>query len=93
MCSSDLPTLEEEAPAKAEAEAKIVSDKKASPTTGDLFVGLPEEAGLVMIETRSEKKAQFGDGAPEEPVRRGRKPKATTVIAVEPLQQVETTRD
>jgi hypothetical protein len=46
-----------------------------------------------MIETSSEKKAQFGTGAPEEPVRRGRKPRPTAVVAEEPLQQVETHKD
>ncbi|MDR1855043.1 MAG: Rne/Rng family ribonuclease, partial [Azoarcus sp.] len=38
-----------------------------------------QEAGLVMIETSSEKKASFGDGSPEEPVRRGRKPRPVVV--------------
>jgi hypothetical protein len=52
-----------------------------------------QEAGLVMIETSSEKKASFGDGSPEEPVRRGRKPRPVVVVESEPLQQVETHRD
>ncbi|MDR2881186.1 MAG: ribonuclease E/G, partial [Azoarcus sp.] len=78
-----------------EVETKIEPEKStaATPTTGDLFVGLQEETGLVMIETSSDKKVQFGTGAPEEPVLRGRKPRQATVIANEPLQQVETSKD
>jgi ribonuclease E len=66
--------------------------KEAAPVTSDLFGSL-ENTGLVMIETSSEKKAQFGTGAPEEPVRRGRKPRPAAVVADEPLQQVETHKD
>jgi ribonuclease E len=48
-----------------------------------------KSAGLVMIETSSTK-AQFGDGAPKEPVRLGRKPRTASAVNAEPLQQVET---
>ena len=76
-----------------EVEAKIAPEKKVDPITTDLFGSL-EETGLVMIETSSEKKFQFGTGASEESTRRGRKPKqATIVVADEPLQQVETSKD
>jgi ribonuclease E len=67
-------------------------EKKATPTTSGLFDSL-ENTGLVMIETSSEKKAQFSPGAPEEPVRRGRKPRQAAVVVEEPLQQVETHKD
>jgi ribonuclease E len=43
-----------------------------------------------MIETSEDKKAHFGNGAPEAPQQLGRKPRAAVVIAEEPLQQVET---
>ena len=75
-----------------ETKAEVTPVKKAVPATADLF-GSPEGSGLVMIETSSEKKAQFGTGAPEEPVRRGRKPRQAAVVADEPLQQVETQKD
>ncbi|MDR1425066.1 MAG: Rne/Rng family ribonuclease [Azoarcus sp.] len=52
-----------------------------------------QNVGLVMIETSSEKKASASDAIPGEPVRRGRKPRPLTVIADEPLQQVETQKD
>ena len=75
-----------------EAKAAPIPEKKAAPATADLFGSL-EGSGLVMIETSSEKKAQFGTGAPEETVRRGRKPRPAAVVADEPLQQVETQKD
>ncbi len=50
----------------------------------------PGDNGLVKIETDPSKLAQFGTGAPEEPVRLGRKPRPAPVIIAEPLQQVET---
>jgi ribonuclease E len=71
------------------AAAEPAPEKNTAPATADLFAS-PESTGLVMIETSSEKKAQFGTGAPEEPVRRGRKPRPTAASADEPLQQVET---
>jgi len=71
-------------------KAEITPAPKAPPATADLFGSLEETRGLVMIETRSEKKAQFGTGTPEEPARRGRKPKQATALVDEPLQQVET---
>lgn len=77
---------------KPEAPAASSSEKKAMPATADLF-GLPESSGLIMVETSSEKKARFGTSAPEEPVRRGRKPRPTATPANEPLQQVETHKD
>ena len=43
-----------------------------------------------MIETDPTKRAAFGTGAPEQPVRLGRKPRPAPVIIEEPLQQVET---
>jgi ribonuclease E len=43
-----------------------------------------------LIETSAENKPKFGTGAPEEPVRLGRKPRQSVVVAAEPLQQVET---
>ncbi|MDR0701556.1 MAG: Rne/Rng family ribonuclease [Azoarcus sp.] len=60
----------------------------ATPQTAP--VGAPEGAGLVMIETDLEKKTQFTDGMPENPVRLGRKPRSAAIISKEPLQQVET---
>jgi ribonuclease E len=59
--------------------------------TADLFGSL-EEAGLVMIETSSEK-PHFSAGTVEEPVRRGRKPRPAPLVVEEPLQQVETHRE
>ena len=59
--------------------------------TADLFGSL-EEAGLVMIETSSEK-PHFSSGAVEEPVRRGRKPRSAPLVVEEPLQQVETHKE
>ena len=53
----------------------------------------PEAApasGLIMIETDPDKRASFGTGAPEQPVRLGRKPRPAPVVVEEPLQQVET---
>ena len=64
----------------------------ASPATADLFDPL-KQSGLVMIETSSEKKTQFGTGTPEDLTRRGRKPRPAAVVAEEPLQQVETQKD
>ncbi|MCL2645079.1 MAG: Rne/Rng family ribonuclease [Betaproteobacteria bacterium] len=75
-----------------EAAAETTPEKKTAPATADLFGSL-EGSGLVLIETSSEKKAQFGTGAPEEPIRRGRKPRTATVVSDEPLQQVETQKD
>jgi len=48
------------------------------------------EGGLIKIETDPAKRAQFGTGAVEAPVRLGRKPRAAAFVAQEPLQQVET---
>ncbi len=76
-----------------EVKRATTPEKKPVPATADLFAASLEETGLVMIETSSEKKAQFGTGAPEEPVRRGRKPKPAAAPADEPLQQVETSKD
>ncbi|MCL2875705.1 MAG: Rne/Rng family ribonuclease [Betaproteobacteria bacterium] len=73
-------------------ETEISLEEKTAPATVDLSGSL-EESGLVMIETSSEKKAQFGTGAPEEPVRRGRKPRSAAALVDEPLQQVETQKD
>ena len=70
-------------------KAEAAPAKKTAPATADLFGSL-EETGLIMIETHSEKKPQFGTGALEEPVRRGRKPRPAVALADEPLQQVET---
>ncbi|MDR1462562.1 MAG: Rne/Rng family ribonuclease [Azoarcus sp.] len=76
------------APAPAILEQKTPKPA-ASPTTGP--VSTPEEAGLVMIETKLEKKGQFTDGTPEKPARIGRKPRsAVATVSEEPLQQVET---
>jgi len=50
----------------------------------------PTESGLIMIETDPSKRIEFGSGAPEQPVRLGRKPRPAPVIVEEPLQQVET---
>ena len=47
-------------------------------------------SGLIMIETDPDKRASFGTGAPEQPVRLGRKPRPAPVVVEEPLQQVET---
>ncbi|MDR0716872.1 MAG: Rne/Rng family ribonuclease [Azoarcus sp.] len=52
-----------------------------------------EDPELVMIETRSEKKAPSGDGAPEQSIRLGRKPHPPAAIDEEPLQQIETHRN
>jgi ribonuclease E len=78
--------------AETTKEVEITPKKKDVPATSDLFDPL-EESGLVMIETSSEKKAQFGTSTPEEPVRRGRKPRPAAVVVEEPLQQVETHKD
>jgi ribonuclease E len=48
------------------------------------------DSGLIKIETDPAKRTQFGSGAPEQPVRLGRKPRPAPVIVEEPLQQVET---
>ena len=50
----------------------------------------PGASGLIMIETDPDKRASFGTGAPEQPVRLGRKPRPAPVVVEEPLQQVET---
>ncbi|MCL1826083.1 MAG: Rne/Rng family ribonuclease [Betaproteobacteria bacterium] len=78
--------------AETAAEAEI-TPVPIAPATADLFGSQEETTGLVMIETNSEKKAQFGTGAPEEPTRRGRKPRSAAVLVDEPLQQVETLKD
>ncbi|MDR0673772.1 MAG: hypothetical protein LBF93_08995, partial [Zoogloeaceae bacterium] len=86
-------------PSKVEAPvftAPVVSNTEtvqpgAAPAT-DLSSTL-ENAGLVMIETTTKKSDRFGNGAPEEPVRRGRKPRAAAAVREEPLQQVATHKD
>ncbi|MDR3087031.1 MAG: Rne/Rng family ribonuclease, partial [Azoarcus sp.] len=62
------------------------------PMTADLF-NPQEETTLVMIETSSEHPSRSDSGAPEEPVRRGRKPRPPVMVNEEPLQQVETHKD
>jgi len=51
---------------------------------------VPEDGGLIKIETDPSKLVHFGSGAVEPPARLGRKPRAAAVIVDEPLQQVET---
>ncbi|MCL2589609.1 MAG: Rne/Rng family ribonuclease [Betaproteobacteria bacterium] len=74
------------------AGAIPIPEKKTASATADLFGSL-EEAGLVMIETSSEKKTQLDTSLPEKPARRGRKPRPAAVLVEEPLQQVETQKD
>jgi len=82
-----------EAPAPAAIESIVVramEAERASLAPDAPITVQGGDSGLVKIETDPSKLAQFGTGAPEQPVRLGRKPRPTQVIAQEPLQQVET---
>ncbi|MFT3757814.1 Rne/Rng family ribonuclease [Thauera sp.] len=72
------------------AMAARTGNPEAMAPSAPISVPAPAESGLVMIETDPTKCAAFGTGAPEQPVRLGRKPRPAPVIIEEPLQQVET---
>ncbi|MDR2093736.1 MAG: Rne/Rng family ribonuclease [Azoarcus sp.] len=81
------------APAFTTPVAPVVAEPEASKSdtlSVASSVSTPEDAGLVMIETRLEKKPSFTGGTSETPVRLGRKPRSVAVTSEEPLQQVET---
>lgn len=80
------------APLKRETARGTEGNTPVETPAADLS-GTLQSAGLVMIETSSKKKAISSDSTPEEPARRGRKPRPSVVIADEPLQQVETQKD
>jgi len=75
---------------RAAPEPRPAPVEAPKPAPVDLS-GTLQQAGLVMIETSSEKKATVSAPPPEEPVQRGRKPRPVAVAPAEPLQQVETT--
>ncbi len=78
-------------PTEAQPQAAEAEPIEAKPSAAAMDVGhVVAEAGLIMIETDASKQAQFGTGAPEAPLRLGRKPRPAPVIVDEPLQQVET---
>jgi hypothetical protein len=66
-----------------------VPEGKTAPAPADLSATL-QQVGLVMIETAA---SRGGEPIVVEQPRLGRKPKAVTVVASEPLQMVETKRD
>ena len=71
--------------------APVAAPSAPEASSAPIEVGsIVADSGLIMIETDSSKLAQFGTGAPEAPVRLGRKPRPVAVIIEEPLQQVET---
>ncbi|ATE59756.1 ribonuclease E/G [Thauera sinica] len=75
----------------AQAEVQPGTTARAEPLSAPIEVGtMAAESGLIMIETDVGKLAQFGSGAPETPLRLGRKPRPAPVIEDEPLQQIET---
>ena len=83
-------TIPAEMPA---VEAQAADEAPAAALAPSAPITLPPattDSGLIMIETDPSKRATFGSGAPEQPVRLGRKPRPAPVIVDEPLQQVET---
>ncbi|WP_068634649.1 Rne/Rng family ribonuclease [Thauera butanivorans] len=86
-----VPSLIERAAIAARTtNGEATSAEAAASLAPSAPISVPGENGLVMIETDPTKRAAFGTGAPEQPVRLGRKPRPAPVIIEEPLQQVET---
>ncbi|MCK2094477.1 Rne/Rng family ribonuclease [Thauera aromatica] len=76
-----------DAPAPAAAPEPAASRPEHAPSAP---ISVPDDSGLIKIETDPSKRVHFGSGAVEPPVRLGRKPRTAAVIVDEPLQQVET---
>ncbi|MDR2259793.1 MAG: Rne/Rng family ribonuclease [Azoarcus sp.] len=86
--------IKENPPAGTAANAVATPSPAAAPPGAEPApASAQEDPGLVMIETRSEKKVRADDGAPEQSVRLGRKPHPPAAIDEEPLQQIETHRN
>lgn len=84
------PLVADTTPPLGESVAPAPAAPVATAATAPIdLTGVLEEAGLELVETSLEKKANFGTGAPE-PERLGRKPRPAAVVVEEPLQQVET---
>ncbi|MCV2216610.1 Rne/Rng family ribonuclease [Thauera sp. Sel9] len=82
--------IERAAIAARTTNGEATADETTAPLAPSAPISVPSESGLVMIETDPTKRATFGTGAPEQPVRLGRKPRPAPVIVEEALQQVET---